>query len=154
MIFIVYCYCVLSDCHHSTDSLGIKMAPWMDRLSMTMLICCRSQWSSLVSSTFSCKMENCHYFCKLLLMSYGWRKGKKEEQQSGHICSGITRLHKRLGELQSLQYTSEVDLSESLWLDRASRLACTLPIPYVQDAILNLLYALCDTSSTCTMYEI
>ena len=39
----------------------------------------------------------------------------------------------------SCEYTSEVDLLELLWLDRASCFARALPIPYVQAAILNLL---------------
>ena len=38
-----------------------------------------------------------------------------------------------------MQYTSEADLSELLWLDFASRFTLALPIPYVQAAILNLL---------------
>ena len=40
------------------------------------------------------------------------------------------------------QYTSdsEANLSESVWLDRASCYARVLPIPYVQAAILNPIY--------------
>ena len=37
------------------------------------------------------------------------------------------------------QYISEADLLESLWLDLASSFERTLPIPYVQAAILNWL---------------
>ena len=36
------------------------------------------------------------------------------------------------------QYTSEVDLSELLWLDLASHFVLALPIRYVQAAVLNL----------------
>ena len=38
------------------------------------------------------------------------------------------------------QYTSEADLSESLWLDFASHFARALPIPYVKATILNPIY--------------
>ena len=39
----------------------------------------------------------------------------------------------------SYKYISGADLSESLWLDRASRFVLVLPIPYVQATILNML---------------
>ena len=70
------------------------------------------------------------YFYELSFTSYG--KGKKKG-----IKSRLTQLYERLGEL--MQYTSEANLSESVWLDRALRFACTLPKPYGQAAILNLL---------------
>ena len=56
---------------------------------------------------------------------------KKEEGQNGDFCSGISRLHERLGELRGqLRNTqSEADLSELLWLDLASRFARALLYP-------------------------
>ena len=70
------------------------------------------------------------------------KERKKEEGQNGDFCSGISRLHERLGELRGqLRNTqSEADLSELLWLDLASQFARALLYPiYVQAAILNLL---------------
>ena len=37
-----------------------------------------------------------------------------------------------------MQYTSEADLSELLWLDLASMIRSHAPIPYVQATILNV----------------
>ena len=59
----------------------------MERLSDGVLICCRSQWSSLVS-----KYQKAHphvkqrivviflYFFQLLLTSYGWQKREKNNK--------------------------------------------------------------------------
>ena len=48
-----------------------------------------------------------------------------------------------------MQYTSEANLSELLWLDLASHFALTLPIPYVQAVtitIYGVATALCEIS--------
>ena len=51
----------------------------------------------------------------------------------------VRRISRKASKYTSEADLSEADLSESLWLDRASRFTRVLPIPYVQNAILNLL---------------
>ena len=70
------------------------------------------------------------------------KERKKEKRQNGNCCSGISRLHKRLGKLRGYLCNTQVKLIclyKSLGLYFASHFVCVLPIPYVQATILNLL---------------
>ena len=63
---------------------------------------------------------------------------KKEEEQNGHFCREIYSTMVRQTSRVASQYTSEADLSESLWLDRTSRFAhIFLYLMYMQADILN-----------------
>ena len=68
-------------------------------------------------------------------MADGKKERKKDKMEQNFSTARKVRRTLRV----ATKYTSEADLLESLWLDRASRFACAFPIPYVQATILNLL---------------
>ena len=58
------------------------------------------------------------------------KERKKNKMDIFGVKLAIRRIHKG-----SFEYTSDVDLSESLWLDHTSHFALVLSIPYAQAAI-------------------
>ena len=140
MILCIYFQTVIS-----VVSLLNKNGVMNGALIWQCVICCRSQWSSLVS-----KYQKAHprvkrrivviflYFCGPSLTSYGRWKRRRHDKMVLRIFSTAQKDRRTLRVVS--QYTSEADLFDLLRLNLASRFRLTLPIPYVQAAILlNLL---------------